>query len=64
MKYYVDNDGIHLEIDRPIPDAEAVRAVQAIAAKQREALDAIRPNDAAATVDTGTQAAQRPAAAA
>ena len=68
MKYTLDPvRGIVFEFydePQPIPDEEAVRAVQAIAAKQREALDAIRPNDAAATVDTGTPAAARPAAAA
>lgn len=32
MKYFVDNDGIHLIIDKPIPDNEAVESVKHIAA--------------------------------
>jgi hypothetical protein len=60
--YIVDLDSCE---PQPIPDAEAVKTVQAIAAKQREALEnAIRPNDAAAPVDTGTPAAAPAAAAA
>lgn len=60
MRYIITDAGVKF-----FDDAEAVEIVKQIAAKQREALEnAIRPNDAAATVDTGTPAAQRPAAAA
>lgn len=64
MNYTVTPGGIVFEIE-PIPDAEAVKAVERIAEQQRDGLErATRPSDTTSTMDSRTEAQhEQPAAA-
>lgn len=65
MKYFIDDEGIHLSIDRPISDSEAVEIVKHIAARVndyqcdcaacREKRRNAKPSDAAAPMDNRTE---------
>ena len=63
MNYTVTPGGIVFEIE-PIPDLEAVKAVEAIAAKERKGIERATRCDAAVTMDSRTEAQHEPAAAA
>lgn len=58
MKYYIDNDGIHLMLEKPIPDMEALESVKHVA-QDIEAMYArynADPTDALASRETAESA--------